>query len=93
MRLLIPHLEGLGLGNQFVQCLMSLSVAGGPNSAFTDSCQRIRQESRIEVIYLNQKQPAARWHLSEATLGGSDYAPSSLLANTDCTSRRPSAIR
>jgi hypothetical protein len=38
------------------------------NSAFMDSCQLIRQETKMEVAHLNQKQLAARWHLSEACL-------------------------
>ena len=33
-----------------------------------DSCQLIRQETKMEVAHLNQKQLAARWHLSEACL-------------------------
>ena len=33
-----------------------------------DSCQLIRKETKMEVVHLNQKQLAARWHLSEACL-------------------------
>lgn len=36
------------------------------NSAFMDSCQLIRKETKMEVVHLNQQQLAARWHLSEA---------------------------
>jgi len=38
------------------------------NSAFMDSYQLIRKETKMDVVHLNQKQLAARWHLSEATL-------------------------
>ena len=38
------------------------------NSAFMDSCQLMRKESKMEIVHLNQKQLAARWHLSEASL-------------------------
>ncbi len=33
-----------------------------------DSCQLIRKEAKMEVAHLNQKQLAARWSISEATL-------------------------
>ncbi len=33
-----------------------------------DSCQLIRKETKVEAAHLNQKQLAARWHISEATL-------------------------
>ena len=33
-----------------------------------DSCQLIRKETKLEVAHLNQKQLAARWSISEATL-------------------------
>lgn len=33
-----------------------------------DSCQLIRKETKMEVAHLNQKQLAARWNISEATL-------------------------
>jgi predicted site-specific integrase-resolvase len=33
-----------------------------------DSCQLIRKETKMDVVHLNQKQLAARWQLSEATL-------------------------
>jgi hypothetical protein len=33
-----------------------------------DSCQLIRKETKMEVVHLNQKQLAARWSISEATL-------------------------
>jgi DNA-binding transcriptional regulator YiaG len=33
-----------------------------------DSCQLIRKETKMDVIHLNQKQLAARWCISEATL-------------------------
>jgi hypothetical protein len=33
-----------------------------------DSCQLIRKETKLEVVHLNQKQLAARWSISEATL-------------------------
>jgi len=33
-----------------------------------DSCQLIRKETKMEVAHLNQKQLAARWSISEATL-------------------------
>jgi len=33
-----------------------------------DSCQLIRKETKMEVVHLNQKQLAARWNISEATL-------------------------
>ena len=32
------------------------------------SCQLIRKETKVEVAHLNQKQLAARWSISEATL-------------------------
>jgi len=38
------------------------------NSAFMDSCQLIRKETKMEVIHFNQRQLAARWDISEATL-------------------------
>ena len=38
------------------------------NSAFMDSCQLIRKETKIEVVHFNQRQLAARWDISEATL-------------------------
>jgi hypothetical protein len=41
-------------------------LARRPNSAFMDSCQLIRKETKMDVVHLNQKQLAARWHLSEA---------------------------
>ena len=43
-------------------------MACGRNSAFMDSCQLIRKETKMEVAHLNQKQLAARWCISEATL-------------------------
>ncbi len=33
-----------------------------------DSCQLIRTETKMEVAHLNQKQLAAHWSISEATL-------------------------
>jgi len=33
-----------------------------------DSCQLIRKETKMDVVHLNQKQLAARWNISEATL-------------------------
>ena len=33
-----------------------------------DSCQLIRKETKMDVVHLNQKQLAARWCISEATL-------------------------
>ena len=33
-----------------------------------DSCQLVRTETKMEVAHLNQKQLAARWSISEATL-------------------------
>ena len=30
-----------------------------------DSCQLIRKKTKMDVVHLNQKQLAARWHLSE----------------------------
>ena len=33
-----------------------------------DSCQLIWKESKMEVVHLNQKQLAARWNISEASL-------------------------
>jgi hypothetical protein len=33
-----------------------------------DSCQLIRKETKMEVAHLSQKQLAARWSISEATL-------------------------
>ena len=33
-----------------------------------DSCQLIRKETKMDVVHLNQKQLAARWCVSEATL-------------------------
>lgn len=33
-----------------------------------DSCQLIRKETKMEVVHLNQKQLAAHWRISEATL-------------------------
>jgi predicted DNA-binding transcriptional regulator AlpA len=43
-------------------------LACGRNSAFMDSCQLIRKETKMQVVHLNQKQLAARWSISEATL-------------------------
>jgi hypothetical protein len=43
-------------------------LAHARNSAFMDSCQLIRKETKMEVVHLNQKQLAARWNISEATL-------------------------
>ena len=43
-------------------------MARGPNSAFMDSCQLIRKETKLDVVHLNQKKLAARWCISEATL-------------------------
>ena len=43
-------------------------LACGRNSAFMDSCQLIRKETKMEVAHLNQKQLAARWCISAATL-------------------------
>ena len=37
------------------------------SSAFMDSCQLIRKETKMGVVHLNQKQLAARWSISEAT--------------------------
>src|SRR5690554_8087023 len=33
-----------------------------------DSCQLMRKETKMDVVHLNQKQLAARWSISEATL-------------------------
>jgi DNA-binding transcriptional regulator YiaG len=33
-----------------------------------DSGQLIRKATKMEVVHLNQKQLAARWHISETTL-------------------------
>ena len=33
-----------------------------------DSCHLVRTETKMEVAHLNQKQLAARWSISEATL-------------------------
>jgi len=33
-----------------------------------DSCQLIRKETKMEVVHFNQRQLAARWAISEATL-------------------------
>ena len=33
-----------------------------------DSCQLVLTETKMEVAHLNQKQLAARWSISEATL-------------------------
>ena len=46
-----------------------MALACWQSSAFMDSCQLMRKESKMEVVHLNQKQLAARWHLSEASLG------------------------
>ena len=43
-------------------------LARGRNSAFMDSCQFIRKETKMEITHLNQKQLATRWNISEATL-------------------------
>ncbi|CAD86418.1 conserved hypothetical protein [Nitrosomonas europaea ATCC 19718] len=43
-------------------------MARGRNSALMDSCQLVRTETKMEVAHLNQKQLAARWSISEATL-------------------------
>jgi hypothetical protein len=32
-----------------------------------DSCQLIRKATKMDVVHLNQKQLAARWHLSVDT--------------------------
>jgi len=45
-----------------------MGLARGRNSAFMDSCQLVRKETKMEVAHLNQKQLAARWCISEATL-------------------------
>lgn len=39
------------------------------NSPLMDSCQLIRRETKVEVVHFNQRQLAARWDISEATLG------------------------
>lgn len=33
-----------------------------------DACQLIRKETKMEVVHFNQKQLAARWNISEASL-------------------------
>jgi hypothetical protein len=33
-----------------------------------DSCQLIRKETKMEIVHFNQRQLAARWAISEATL-------------------------
>jgi hypothetical protein len=33
-----------------------------------DSCQPIRKETKMEIVHFNQRQLAARWRISEATL-------------------------
>jgi len=33
-----------------------------------DSCQLMRKETKMDVVHLNQKQLAARWSISEASL-------------------------
>jgi predicted DNA-binding transcriptional regulator AlpA len=33
-----------------------------------DSCQLVREQTKMEVVHLNQKQLATRWDISEATL-------------------------
>jgi len=33
-----------------------------------DSCQLIRKETKMEIVHINQRQLAARWDISEATL-------------------------
>ncbi len=38
------------------------------NTVFMASCQLIRKETKMEVAHLYQKQLAARWSISEATL-------------------------
>lgn len=38
------------------------------NSAFMDSRQLVRKETKMEVVHFNQKQLAARWNISEASL-------------------------
>ena len=43
-------------------------MASAANSAVMDSCQLVRKETKMEVAHLNQKQLAARWCISEATL-------------------------
>ncbi len=45
-----------------------IALARGLNSAFMDSSQLIRKETKMEVVHLNQEQLAARWSISEATL-------------------------
>ena len=44
------------------------ALAHGRNSAFMDSCQLIRKETKMDVVHLNQKQLATGWSISEATL-------------------------
>lgn len=43
-------------------------LARGPNSAFMEVYQLTRKETKMEVVHLAQKQLAARWQVSEATL-------------------------
>lgn len=38
------------------------------NEAFMGSCQLIPKETKMEIAHFNQKQLAARWGMSEATL-------------------------
>ena len=33
-----------------------------------DSCQLILKETKMEIVHFNQRQLAARWNISEATL-------------------------
>ena len=62
-------MAGLFAANNAVnKALQGDRLARGRNSAFMDSCQLIRKETKMEVAHLNQKQLAARWSISEATL-------------------------
>ena len=45
-----------------------MALACWQNSAFMDSSRLIRKETKMEVIHFNQRQLAARWDISEATL-------------------------
>jgi len=58
----------IAAGDAAIRLLQGDRLARGRNSAFMDSCQLIRKETKMEVVHLNQKQLAARWSISEATL-------------------------
>lgn len=50
------------------QAFASSKLTRGPNSAFMDSCPFTRKETKMHIVHFTQKQLAARWNISEASL-------------------------